>query len=167
MSYHHRASFTLLPVCCFLPSFFFLFSCLDQTQREVIQSLVKGSKCNTNSKPIMVTIKPAAHGANALLLYGCKPATSALDLLKTACRSEFQNVKDNNVIQTSFLDLATFTGNSDDREEVYGQHNGFVDSAVQAYNQHHNLVIRPDDVWFAILAQLNIYINEHAEDLRE
>lgn len=35
-----------------------------------------------------------------------------------------------------------------------------------AYSSHHNLLIRPDDVWFAILTQLSIYINKHAEELR-
>jgi len=35
-----------------------------------------------------------------------------------------------------------------------------------AYNQHHHLRLRPDDIWFAILSQLGFYINAHAEDLR-
>ncbi|KAG6823003.1 hypothetical protein H0H92_011755 [Tricholoma furcatifolium] len=32
---------------------------------------------------------------------------------------------------------------------------GFVDGVVEAYNKHYNLIIRPDDVWIAILSQLN------------
>ncbi|KDQ09109.1 hypothetical protein BOTBODRAFT_58893 [Botryobasidium botryosum FD-172 SS1] len=44
--------------------------------------------------------------------------------------------------------------------------NGFVRTAVHAYNEHHNLVIRPDDVWIAILTQFNFYVNAHAEELR-
>lgn len=39
-------------------------------------------------------------------------------------------------------------------------------SAIQAYNRHYHLRIRPDDVWFAILTQLSFYINAHAEELR-
>ena len=38
---------------------------------------------------------------------------------------------------------------------------------MEAYNEHHRLVIRPEDVWFAILTQLGSYINAHAEDLRD
>ena len=55
--------------------------------------------------------------------------------------------------------------------------NGFVDTVIQAYNNHHELVIRwdsefacdlrefklemsfhyrPDDIWIAILSQLNL-----------
>jgi hypothetical protein len=64
----------------------------------------------------------------------------------------------------------TLTGESSCRitteSNICPTNHGFVDCAVSAYNQHHRLQIRPDDIWFSILAQLNIYINEHAEELR-
>jgi len=41
-----------------------------------------------------------------------------------------------------------------------------VDVAIDAYNYYNHLVIRPDDVWFVILVQLSLYINNHAEELR-
>jgi len=44
--------------------------------------------------------------------------------------------------------------------------NGFVQAIVKAYNGHHHLVIRPDDVWIAILSQFNLYVNANAEALR-
>ncbi|KAF9203569.1 hypothetical protein BGZ59_001540 [Podila verticillata] len=44
--------------------------------------------------------------------------------------------------------------------------NGFVGTALQAYNQHHHLIIRPDDVWTAILSQFNFFVNANAEKLR-
>lgn len=44
---------------------------------------------------------------------------------------------------------------------------GFVDGAILAYNKHYNLVIRPEDIWFSILTQLNAYINANAEELRD
>ncbi|KDR72968.1 hypothetical protein GALMADRAFT_142669 [Galerina marginata CBS 339.88] len=44
--------------------------------------------------------------------------------------------------------------------------NGFVDTVRRAYNGHHHLVIRPDDVWIAILGQFNFYVNAHVEELR-
>lgn len=44
--------------------------------------------------------------------------------------------------------------------------NGFVGSCVSAYNRHHNLVIRPDDVWTAIMVQFSFYIQKRAEELR-
>ncbi|KAL1949119.1 hypothetical protein VTO73DRAFT_10925 [Trametes versicolor] len=50
---------------------------------------------------------------------------------------------------------------------LIAQKNGFVHSILQAYGTHHHLVIRPDDVWIAILTQLSFYVNAHAEELRE
>ncbi|KAF9314568.1 hypothetical protein BG003_004050 [Podila horticola] len=44
--------------------------------------------------------------------------------------------------------------------------NGLVDSALKAYNEHHHLIIRPDDVWIAILSQFNFFVNANAEKLR-
>jgi hypothetical protein len=38
--------------------------------------------------------------------------------------------------------------------------------AVMAYNKHLNLVIRPDDVWVAILTQFSAHVNAHSEKLR-
>lgn len=44
--------------------------------------------------------------------------------------------------------------------------NSFVISAVTAYNKHHHLVIRPDDVWLAICTQLSHYVNGNSDNLR-
>jgi len=43
---------------------------------------------------------------------------------------------------------------------------GFVSTVFGCYNTHHNLVIRPDDVWIAIITQFSFYINKHAEKYR-
>ncbi|KAJ7148048.1 hypothetical protein C8R43DRAFT_889125, partial [Mycena crocata] len=37
---------------------------------------------------------------------------------------------------------------------------------ITAYKQHHALVIRPDDVWLAMLCQFNFSVNANAEVLR-
>ncbi|KAJ7291769.1 hypothetical protein C8J57DRAFT_1588395 [Mycena rebaudengoi] len=44
--------------------------------------------------------------------------------------------------------------------------NGLVETVIAAYNLHHALVIRPDDVWLAILVQFNFFVNANAELLR-
>ncbi|KAK7955333.1 CFEM domain family protein [Apiospora saccharicola] len=49
---------------------------------------------------------------------------------------------------------------------ISASRNGFVWAAYHAYCTHHHLVLRPEDIWFAILTQLSFYINAHAEDLR-
>ncbi|RCI08646.1 hypothetical protein L249_4790 [Ophiocordyceps polyrhachis-furcata BCC 54312] len=49
---------------------------------------------------------------------------------------------------------------------ISASENGFVWSAYRAYSKHHHLVIRPDDVWLAILTQLSFYIKANAEQVR-
>merc|ERR1719171_299660 len=44
---------------------------------------------------------------------------------------------------------------------------GLVSAVVEAYNRHHELVLRPDDVWQAILTQFSFYVNANAEALRD
>ena len=52
-------------------------------------------------------------------------------------------------------------------ELVYPSPKGLVDVAATAYNQHHDLVWRPDDVWQAILTQFSLYVMNNAEALRD
>jgi len=113
------------------------------------------------------TIKPASHKTNALEFepgYQTKPhsrlhqpSCSAEGLLQEACPTEYQNCKE--LLRSSIsLEFATST--------TVGSANGFVYGAIQAWNNHYNLIIRPEDVWFAILTQLSVYINHHSEEMR-
>jgi hypothetical protein len=54
-----------------------------------------------------------------------------------------------------------------DEKHISATDNGLVWAAFFAYSHHHHLVLRPEDVWFAILSQLSFYINAHAEELRD
>ncbi|KAF2124653.1 hypothetical protein P153DRAFT_379286 [Dothidotthia symphoricarpi CBS 119687] len=45
--------------------------------------------------------------------------------------------------------------------------NGFVDGVMRAFQQDLHLVLRPDDVWLAILTQFSFYVNKNAEELRD
>ncbi|MCJ1249912.1 hypothetical protein MMC30_007138 [Trapelia coarctata] len=111
-------------------------------------------------------IKPAFHKANPInfesgysrmahmILH--HPSTSAKELLQEACPAEDAKCKE--LLQSSF--------NLNVESTIVGSASGFVYSAIQAWNKHYNLVIRPEDVWFAILTQLSVYINAHSEELR-
>jgi hypothetical protein len=80
------------------------------------------------------------------------------DFLNQASPSDYRRCQ--RIIQTSL--------NTDLLQEnhISPSENGFVWSACHAYNQHHHLTIRPEDVWFAILTQISFFINANAEDLR-
>ncbi len=42
----------------------------------------------------------------------------------------------------------------------------FIRGAIQAWGEHLHLVLRPDEIWFTILVQLNFYMLSHAEAVR-
>ncbi|KAF7315910.1 hypothetical protein MIND_00107600 [Mycena indigotica] len=50
--------------------------------------------------------------------------------------------------------------------QVIPKPNGFFHTISTAYNKHHILVLRPDDVWLAILVQFNFFVNANSELLR-
>ena len=57
---------------------------------------------------------------------------------------------------------------SESRDQlVYIARKGLVDVATIAYNKHHDLVWRPDDVWQAILTQFSLYVTHSSEKLRD
>lgn len=62
------------------------------------------------------------------------------------------------ILQSSQRDVA---------EVGYPADNGLVSAIVEAYNGHHELVLRPDDVWQAVLTQFSFYVQAHAEQLRD
>ena len=44
---------------------------------------------------------------------------------------------------------------------------GLVSAVLDAYNNHHNLVLRPDDFWSAIMIQFGFYVTGNSEALRD
>ena len=45
--------------------------------------------------------------------------------------------------------------------------NGLVSAVLEAYNEHYNLVLRPDDFWTAIMIQFGFYVTGNSEALRD
>lgn len=101
-----------------------------------------------------VTIHPAPN-VDARKWTG-STASSQEALLKGACPYDHRNCK--SIIQSSF--------DVDHDNPIARLKNGFVHAAIEAYSWHHHLILRPEDIWFAILTQLSLYINAHAEELR-
>ena len=104
-----------------------------------------------------ITIKPAQHLASQIS-HRHKPGKSNSNILDRISQTKRgEPIQRREIIQSSFQDV---TG------DVLPNENGFVQSAIAAYSDHHHLRIRPDDVWLAILTQLSAYINADAEELR-
>ncbi|KAG8824195.1 hypothetical protein FRC19_002307 [Serendipita sp. 401] len=99
-----------------------------------------------------VTLKIASHNADKVFT-DPEPMT-ATQVLENIWRADGINIEE--MLQSSFTPNEAFSPSG----------NGFVDTIVTAYNRHHHLVIRPDDIWCAILNQLGFYVNANAEALR-
>lgn len=90
-----------------------------------------------------------------------KTVTNVQELFKTT--KIFQDNIKGDVLQSSGSSTS-----SDHKTEFFapGYTNSFVGTVIKAYNDHHNLVLRPDDVWIAIQVQFSFYLNKYAEQLR-
>ncbi|KAF5632745.1 hypothetical protein F52700_6282 [Fusarium sp. NRRL 52700] len=83
-------------------------------------------------------------------------ATSAADLFSRSCPEEAENTA--SLLASSFDDLSG--------RNVFPSSDGFVRGAVEAWAKHEHLILRPDEIWFEVLAQLNVYMSTHSEALR-
>ncbi|KPM46460.1 hypothetical protein AK830_g224 [Neonectria ditissima] len=75
------------------------------------------------------------------------------------CTNKKNGKEDRDVLKSSFEDHL-------DHSAVVSYGNGFVTGIIRAFNQDLHLILRPDDVWLAILTQFSMYINGHAEEMR-
>jgi hypothetical protein len=107
-----------------------------------------------------VSFSPANHLANSIRPSGQSYDNSPSSLFKGACVPQWQ--KSDEILQSSFGP----ENNQDRFEFIVPRSNGFVNTVLEAYNQHHALIIRPDDVWLTILTQFNFFVNGNAELLR-
>ncbi|CDO71951.1 hypothetical protein BN946_scf184940.g98, partial [Trametes cinnabarina] len=92
--------------------------------------------------PVTFAVTPVAAEA----VYGDERITDA-EILSGACKAQFPLCKE--ILQSSITD--------EERSSLYPETNGFVRTVLSAYACHRHLVLRPDDVWIAILTQLCFY----------
>ncbi|KAJ5087590.1 hypothetical protein N7456_011206 [Penicillium angulare] len=102
-----------------------------------------------------VTLTTASHPSNK---WRYPKVSNVEDWFKQSCPHEHE--KSQKLFQHSF------PPNFFDGSHISKSDNGFVWAVFHAYINHHHLTIRPEDVWFSILSQLNFFINAHAEELR-
>ncbi|KAF4425194.1 hypothetical protein F53441_14170 [Fusarium austroafricanum] len=88
-------------------------------------------------------------------------ATSAEDLFRRSCPEEVEDTPYVASLLASSFEALEAGGRS-----VFPSSDGFVRGAVEAWAKHEHLILRPDEIWFEILAQMNVYMSRHAESLR-
>ena len=98
-----------------------------------------------------VTFTVAKHAAKPVGS-SSKPVSNADDLLASTWGTKARTLKSKELLQTS---LSSGGIEKQDWSAIQPRYNGFVNTLIEAYNSHHHLVLRPDDVWIAILGQFN------------
>jgi len=95
-----------------------------------------------------ITVKTAPHGANKLASghsqTSFQPVTTAEKLLEGSCYQKSLECK--TVLQSSFQQHLS----QPQLAPLYASSNGFVKGAIDAYNQHHHFIIRPEDGEFCL-----------------
>ncbi|KAG4284509.1 hypothetical protein FPRO06_08888 [Fusarium proliferatum] len=101
-----------------------------------------------------VIIRPSGHAPRLIKAYEFRKIDRRWQF-DDMCPKEEEKVKC--IIQSSF----------DSETDIISATNGFVLGALKAYSKHHHLILRPDDIWLAILTQLSFFINRNADTLRD
>jgi len=118
-----------------------------------------------------ITTFPATHGSSVLRegkasrvprREGALPrlVSSSDELFQNSCFKIRRKVTEH--LQSSFKSSFSYH----EENNIYSAPLGLFDSCARADFEHHHLVLRPEDIWFVILTQLNMFILSHAEELR-
>lgn len=111
-----------------------------------------------------VTVFPASHKSEACQLNSLLRNASPVEVLRICTTLKQKNGQENVSNQLTKVLASSF--GAEGHTDIYPSANGFVHAAIRAYNAHHHLRIRPDDIWVAILTQFSIYINANAKEMR-
>lgn len=111
-----------------------------------------------------VTVYPASHESRPCDLTNLLRNASPEQVLRICTAIKTKNGQTNVADKVTKVWASSF--DKEDNTDIYPSANGFVHAAIRAYNAHHHLRIRPDDIWIAILSQFSIYVNANAEKMR-
>lgn len=90
-------------------------------------------------------------------------ATDYDSILRTSAASEFPNSSVDIILSSYSGTLGAETANA---TEIFPSSDSFIHGAIQAWGEHLHLELRPEEVWFTVLAQLNFYMDANAEKVR-
>ncbi|KAG7129311.1 Thiol-specific monooxygenase like protein [Verticillium longisporum] len=91
---------------------------------------------------------------------------NADDFFRQSMSNEFYN-NSAEVLLSSFNHNVKDSASLSIGDGVRPSADSFVRGAIQAWGEHLHFVVRPEEVWFTILVQMNFYTISHAEDIRD
>lgn len=126
-----------------------------------------------NVQPYLTTFKVSNKKPEKVPGYDSKPTTlstaDSIWKLQSECSSilnfrsykwgvdseSYANLENKVIIQGSQMSTNAHLGKR-----------GLVSLVIRAWENHHNLTLRPDDIWTALMVQFSFYVNKNAESLR-
>ncbi|KAH8172252.1 hypothetical protein LIA77_09020 [Sarocladium implicatum] len=108
----------------------------------------------SNVPPLSLDTTPAVRSAKELFRQSCPEEVAATLSYKPE------------LLMSSYADFLQQSPHTFVEGSVYPSSDSIVRGAVEAWAQHQHLVLRADEVWFEVLAQMNFYMTAHAEDIR-
>jgi len=100
-----------------------------------------------------VTFNVANHDATPVTVPSNPRVSDASKLLASTWGRKSKTKRSKELLQTSLSSGGT---EKQDWSVIQPRDNGFVHTLINAYSNHHHLVLRPDDVWIAIWGQFNV-----------
>ncbi|KAH0524095.1 hypothetical protein TsFJ059_009007 [Trichoderma semiorbis] len=130
--------------------------------------LLLSGLCGHGSFASAAITVPVDPDVDPLPLSTAGTVTSASELLRQSCPEEFPPATPYSpeLLMSSFADFGSDDDSAFANGTIFQSSDSLVRGAIEAWGQHQSLVLRPDEVWFEILAQLNFYMTAHAEDVR-
>lgn len=102
-----------------------------------------------------------------LPLPASKGPLSSTSLFQAAAPEEFKDGVPQVLLSSLSPSFGTSAQNeTTDSSAIYPSSGSLIRGALDAWAQHQHLVLRPDEVWFEVLVQMNFYMTAHAEDVR-
>lgn len=87
-------------------------------------------------------------------------------ILRNSAASEFPNSTVNIILSSYSGTLEPSRAETANATEIFPSADSFLRGAIQAWGEHLHLEIRPEEVWFTILTQLNFYMEANSEKVR-
>lgn len=121
---------------------------------------------------LLTTLLLAATASAVVILPGGdpKPYTSPYPIQVTTEDAYFRESAPNELLvnnATKLIMSSHSVTNMSSTPGLYPSGDSFIRGAIQAWGEHLHFVIRPEEVWFTILVQMNFYMASHAEEVRK
>ncbi|ODA79322.1 hypothetical protein RJ55_04915 [Drechmeria coniospora] len=100
---------------------------------------------------------------------GAVSVSSSTELFQRSCPEEVDFEQGGRNATVLLSGNALFSMNDEKAPSdgaIFPSSDSLIRGTMEAWTQHQHLVLRPDIIWFEVLAQLNLYMTKHTDEIR-